>query len=161
MENTITVVDDAVFLEHRVPGYGPHPERPERLTAARAGLARAKLTARAVQQEAPQATLDQVHRVHSGRYIEALSAIDGKSGYLDADTFFSPASHRAAFRAAGGAVALVDSLLDEKARYGVALVRPPGHHARPGSAMGFCLLNNVAVAAAHARAKGAERVAIV
>jgi acetoin utilization deacetylase AcuC-like enzyme len=163
MENTIAVIDDAVFLEHRAPGgeEALHPERPERLEAARAGLRAAKLTARQLRLPPRDATLDELHRVHSGRYIEALAGIIDKSGYLDADTFFSPLSHRASLRAAGGAVALVDSLLDGHATYGVALVRPPGHHARPGSAMGFCLLNNVAVAAAHARARGAERVAIV
>jgi acetoin utilization deacetylase AcuC-like enzyme len=159
MENTIAVIDDAVFLEHRA--LGDHPERPERLEAARAALRSAKLGAKELRLPPRDATMDELNRVHSARYIEALSGIIDKSGYLDADTFFSPRSHRAALRAAGGAVALVDSLLDRQATYGVALVRPPGHHARPGAAMGFCLLNNVAVAAAHARARGAERVAIV
>jgi acetoin utilization deacetylase AcuC-like enzyme len=160
MENTIAVIDDAVFLEHRALG-DQHPERPERLDAARAGLRTARLRAQQVVLPPRDATLDELNRVHSARYIEALSGIIDKSGYLDADTYFAPRSHRAALRAAGGAVALVDSLLDGHATYGVALVRPPGHHARPDSAMGFCLLNNVAVAAAHARARGAERVAIV
>jgi acetoin utilization deacetylase AcuC-like enzyme len=80
---------------------------------------------------------------------------------LDADTFHAPESIAAAKRAAGAAVELVDGLLNGDARWGLALMRPPGHHARPGNAMGFCLLNNVAVAAAHARSKGLERVAII
>jgi acetoin utilization deacetylase AcuC-like enzyme len=159
MENTITVIDDAVFLEHQA--RGEHPERPERLLAAQAALAKATLTARPVRLPPRDATEDELERVHSLRYIDAFSQVAGKHGYFDADTFFSPGSHRAALRAAGGAVALVDSLLDHRARFGVALVRPPGHHARPDAAMGFCLLNNVAIAAAHARAQGAERVAIV
>ena len=80
---------------------------------------------------------------------------------LDADTFVCPASIPAARRAAGASVVLVDALLSRTSQWGVALVRPPGHHARPSSAMGFCLLNNVAVAAAHARARGLERVLVL
>jgi acetoin utilization deacetylase AcuC-like enzyme len=107
------------------------------------------------------ATNDELGRVHEPRYVEELSRIAGRRGYLDADTYYAPASYAAALRAAGGSVAMVDALLAGQTTYGVALVRPPGHHARPGTAMGFCLLNNVAVAAAHARANGCERVAIV
>jgi acetoin utilization deacetylase AcuC-like enzyme len=80
---------------------------------------------------------------------------------LDADTFVCPDSIAAARRAAGASVVLVDALLSRACEWGVALVRPPGHHARPSSAMGFCLLNNVAVAAAHARAQGLERVLVL
>ncbi len=159
MPSTLAVVDDPSFDEHRPPF--EHPERPERLMAAR----------RAVDQVAGSATLlgiparlasdDELARIHTPAYIEALGQLAGKSGFVDEDTYVAPASVAAARRAAGGAVELVDALLDEKATRGVALLRPPGHHARPGGAMGFCLLNNVAVAAAHARARGAARVLIV
>jgi acetoin utilization deacetylase AcuC-like enzyme len=174
MENTIAVVDDPVFLDHR--GEEGHPERPERLEAARQGLSLATHRKGAenptgagagseVLEASPlaarDASDDELVRVHTAEYVSGLSRIQGRHGYLDADTFFSPASYAAARRAAGGAIAMVDALLDGTSSYGLALVRPPGHHARPGGAMGFCLLNNVAVAAAHARSRGARRVAIV
>jgi acetoin utilization deacetylase AcuC-like enzyme len=93
--------------------------------------------------------------------VEALGQAAGGSGHFDPDTYYGPSSVAAARRAAGGATAMVRSLLAGNARYGVALLRPPGHHARPQSAMGFCILNNVAIAAADALANGADRVAIV
>jgi acetoin utilization deacetylase AcuC-like enzyme len=171
MENTIVLVDDPVFLEHRAPGrmtgaaseVDDHPERPERLEAARAAVERAVLPGATswLRLPARDATDDELVRVHTEGYVENLGRIQGRRGYLDPDTYFAPASYAAARRAAGGAVALVEALREGRARYGLALVRPPGHHARPGSAMGFCLLNNVAIAAAHARALGTERVAIV
>jgi acetoin utilization deacetylase AcuC-like enzyme len=94
-------------------------------------------------------------------YVEDLERLAGREGQLDADTYLSAGSVPAAERAAGGGVCLVDELLDGNVTRGVALLRPPGHHARPGSAMGFCLINNVAVAAAHALHRGARRVTIV
>ncbi len=159
MENTIAVVDDPLFGRHQAPE--GHPERPERLAAAQKAVARATLASPLLPLSSRDASDDELGRVHSAAYIDELRTIRGRSGYLDADTFFTPASCDAARRAAGGSVALVDALLDGRARYGLGLVRPPGHHARPDRAMGFCLLNNVAVAAAHARARGTERVAIV
>jgi acetoin utilization deacetylase AcuC-like enzyme len=85
----------------------------------------------------------------------------GTEEYLDPDTFVSPDSVTTARFAAGSLAGMVDAMLSGPVRTGVALLRPPGHHARPSQAMGFCLLNSIAVAAAHARAKGVERVAIV
>jgi acetoin utilization deacetylase AcuC-like enzyme len=163
MENTIAVVSDPLFLEHSLPDPAGHPERPERLAAAREALDSACRAEphRVAELPARDASEDELGRVHEPKYVEELSRIAGRRGYLDADTYFAPQSHAAAVRAAGGCVAMVDALLDGRASYGLALVRPPGHHARPGAAMGFCLLNNVAVAAAHARARGCARVAIV
>jgi acetoin utilization deacetylase AcuC-like enzyme len=159
MRNALALVDDPLFSEHRAPS--EHPERPERLDAARAGLARAHLGIPEVRLAARDATEDELERDHEARYLERLGQSAGSSSYLDPDTYVSPRSVDAAKRAAGGAVAAVDALRSGDARYALALVRPPGHHARPGAAMGFCLLNNVAIAAAHARAAGADRVAIV
>jgi len=159
MQHRLALVDDPLFLEHRAEG--PHPERPERLEAARAAVAGARLGS-APERLAPRDASDgELGRVHGEGYIEELGVAAGRRGYFDADTYYAPCSVAAARRAAGGAVELVDRLMREQAGFGVALVRPPGHHARPDSAMGFCLLNNVAVAAAHARANGASRVAIV
>jgi acetoin utilization deacetylase AcuC-like enzyme len=139
-----------------------HPERPERLLAARAA-------ARTLEQEglvweaiAPrEATAEELARVHEPAYVERLEALRGGEEYLDPDTYVVSGSIAAARLAAGGMVEMVDAILAGRAERALALVRPPGHHARPSLAMGFCLVNNVAVAAAHARACGLERVAII
>jgi acetoin utilization deacetylase AcuC-like enzyme len=159
MQNALALVDDPLFSEHQAPS--EHPERPERLNAARAGLARAHLGMAESRLEARDATDAELERVHAPRYLERLGQVAGSRGYLDPDTYYSPRSVSAARRAAGGALAVVDALRNGSARFALALVRPPGHHARPDAAMGFCLLNNVAVAAAHARANGAARVAVI
>lgn len=151
------LLSDPRFFQHRSNGY--HPERPERLEAARAAIERSELSFSPI---APRpATDDELERVHGEAFLKWLRGLRGESGYIDADTYVGPSSVEVAELAAGGTVALVDALIDGPVKRGVALVRPPGHHARPDHAMGFCLLNNVAIAAAHARARGLERVAII
>jgi acetoin utilization deacetylase AcuC-like enzyme len=159
MSSPIVLVDDELFDKHRAPGL--HPERPERLVAARAALDALTRVAPPQSLAARDASLDELERVHSSGYVERLGQLAGQVGSFDADTFRSEHSVAAALRAAGGALAITDALLGGDARLGVGLVRPPGHHARPSAAMGFCLVNNVAVAAGHALAQGAKRVAIV
>ena len=156
---TLCLADDALFEQHVSPP--GHPERPQRLSAARQGVEACAEAARAVKLAPRDASADELARVHSAAYVEQLELLSGKSGYLDADTFFTPRSVEAARRASGAALALADTLLDGKADFGFALLRPPGHHARPASGMGFCLLNHVAVAARHALARGARRVLIL
>ena len=151
------LVDDTRFGDHLPPG--DHPERPERLAAVRAGVASSSAQFDAV--VAREATDDQLARVHSPLFVERLSRLRGKNGYLDPDTYVSAHSVEVARLAAGSLVAMVEALIDGPVARGVALLRPPGHHARPSQAMGFCLLNNVAIAAAHARACGLQRIAIV
>ncbi len=107
------------------------------------------------------ATDDELARVHTARYIEELGRAAGSFGRWDEDTYSAPKSVDAAKSAAGGAVGLVDALVERRALRGVGLLRPPGHHARPDGAMGFCLLNNVAIAAAHALARGVPRVLVL
>jgi acetoin utilization deacetylase AcuC-like enzyme len=153
----VGVVDDPSFDLHRSPGY--HPERPERLAAARAAVKRAGVRVQPV--PVRRATREELERVHTARYLEEFERLEGERGQLDPDTYLAPESVVAAERAAGGAVALVDAMMRGEFSKGAALLRPPGHHARPDRAMGFCLLNNIAVAAAHALAHGARRVAIV
>ncbi len=162
MPSPVLLLDDARFDRHTLgPGPSYHPERPERLVAARAAVAEARV---AWERVAPrEATLDELARVHDARFVEELERLRGKRGYLDPDTYVGPESVAAAREAAGGVVELVDRLIrgTPGPTKGVALVRPPGHHARPEQAMGFCLLNNVAIAAAHAAARGVQRVLVV
>src|SRR5699024_6904383 len=101
--------------------------------------------------QAPQASREQLARVHPESYIERIFAAlpeDGV-GFLDGDTTLSPDSGEAALRAAGAACAAVDSVMAGQASNAFCAVRPPGHHAEPAQAMGFCLFGNVAVAAQH------------
>lgn len=159
MYGALALVDDELFVAHAGPA--GHPERPERLFAARAACAHADMELGRLELDPRDATDDELRRVHDDAYIELLGQSAGKQGYFDTDTYFGPQSVAAARRAAGGAVALVDALLDARASAGLGLLRPPGHHATRDTAMGFCLLNNAAVAAAHARRRGCARVAVV
>ena len=154
-------------LDHD-PGDG-HPEAPGRLRAVLEGLARWKETGGPGQGEvawgeAPAAERAALERVHGADHVDRiLAAVPGAGrNYLDPDTGLSPGTREAVLRAAGAVVAAVDAVMAGTARNAFAAVRPPGHHAEPGRAMGFCLFNNVAVGAFHARAvHGLERVAVV
>ncbi len=148
-------------LEHDT---GPgHPERPARLSAileALEGDGFGGLQRR----EAPRAESNQIERVHPGDFVDnLLAAIPAEGqGYIDGDTQVSPRSGEAAFRAAGAVVAAVDAVMAGEAKNAFCAVRPPGHHAEPDRAMGFCLFNNVAIGARHARAHhGLARAAVV
>jgi acetoin utilization deacetylase AcuC-like enzyme len=154
------LLSDPRFFQHRSAAY--HPERPERLDAAQAAIERARGTGLTFAPVAPRAASpEELARVHSPKFIEWMHGLRGEDGYIDADTYLGPESIAVAELAAGGTVALLDAILDGPIKRGIALVRPPGHHARPAQAMGFCLFNNVAIAAAHARARGIARVAII
>ncbi|HMJ01897.1 MAG TPA: histone deacetylase [Conexibacter sp.] len=141
---------------------GAHPERAARITAIEAELARHDWLGMA-RMEAPRVAAETLTAVHPARHvlgIEELCAAGG--GAVDADTFVVEASYEAALRAAGGGVRLVDLLLSGEAPTGFSALRPPGHHAEPARAMGFCLFSNVAVAARHALdAHGLERVLVL
>jgi len=152
------IIDD-IFVQHRAPS--GHPERPARAEAVRDALAAAGIASHTHVGVRP-ATDDELSRVHSAKYLEELTKIlPGRTGWLDGDTYYSPRSWEAANAAAGSVCELANEVLDGQLGQGIAVVRPPGHHATRDRAMGFCLLNNVAAAAASARAKGAARVAIV
>jgi acetoin utilization deacetylase AcuC-like enzyme len=141
---------------------GSHPERAARLSSVSEGVRQADLPfLRWVTPE--QASKEQVARVHWPAYLDFLKRLaeDG-GGMPDQDTVVSPESYRVALLGAGGAIEGVEKVARGDAGSAFVAVRPPGHHAGPGSAAGFCLINNVAVAAAHARAAlGMERVLIV
>ena len=140
---------------------GPaHAERSERLVAVVEALREAFPAA--TWHAAPRASRGQLQRVHVDALLaQVLETHPDVRIQLDADTVLSPASAEAALRAAGAAIAATDAVLQGTARRAFCAVRPPGHHATAGTAMGFCLFNNIAVAAAHARdAHGLERIAI-
>jgi acetoin utilization deacetylase AcuC-like enzyme len=135
-----------------------HPERPERLQAARAALEGHA----AVRWKTPRpASPERIAAVHDPDYVAAVIATRGQPVRLDGDTATSAGSVDAALLAAGAVCDAVDAAIDGDALRSLALVRPPGHHAERAAAMGFCLFNNVAVAAQHALARGVERVLIV
>jgi acetoin utilization deacetylase AcuC-like enzyme len=141
-----------------------HPECPDRLRAVLAALETEEF-ADLLREAAPHATTEQLARVHPANYVDAILSIRPEEDamvQLDADTAMSAGSAEAALRAAGAAVAAVDAVMEGWARTAFAAVRPPGHHAEPGRPMGFCLFNNAAVAALHARDRwGLGRVAVV
>jgi acetoin utilization deacetylase AcuC-like enzyme len=120
--------------------------------------------ARLDRREAPEAALDDIARVHPRGFVEQILAAVPASGHvgIDADTVLSPESGRAALRAAGAVVAAVDAVVAGEADNAFCAVRPPGHHAEPLRAMGFCLFNNVAIGALRAReVHGLARVAVI
>lgn len=141
-----------------------HPECPARLSAIEDQLVASGLASFLAHVEAPLASRAQLERVHAPAYITALEHAVPERGLvaLDPDTAMNPHSLNAALRAAGAAVLGTDLVLRGEAEAAFCSVRPPGHHAERARAMGFCLLNNVAVAAAHAlESHGLKRVAVV
>jgi acetoin utilization deacetylase AcuC-like enzyme len=150
---------DRAMIGHD-PGPG-HPERPERLRAVEAILN--ALDAPAFDFESPgEADRSVLTRVHAEAHVDRMLALRDDEARLDPDTVVSAGSIRAALLAAGAAVAGVDAICEGETETAFGLVRPPGHHAEADRAMGFCLFNNIAIAAAHARAvHGIERVLVV
>jgi acetoin utilization deacetylase AcuC-like enzyme len=152
-------------LGHAPPG--GHPESPDRLRAVLRGL-EAEAFQALIRLEAPSIADEALGRAHSAELIGAIENVYApraqQDGYVhvDGDTVMSPGSLEAALRAAGAVVAAVDEVHSGRLRNAFCAVRPPGHHAERDRAMGFCLFNNIAVGALHARAQhGYRRVAIV
>jgi acetoin utilization deacetylase AcuC-like enzyme len=155
----LTIFTSDRFADHlNPPG---HPERVERAEVMQVVAAEFRKSGGTVL-EPRSATEEELARVHDRDYLTMLRETAGRATALDPDTFTSPDSYEVARLAAGAAVSAVDHVLAGAAgTRALVLARPPGHHAERNRAMGFCLFNNVAVAAAHARARGRARVAIV
>ena len=141
-----------------------HPESPQRLDAINDQMLASGIMGFLEECEPLPATPEDILRVHTAEYLEYLQVHSPASGIylLDADTLMNPHTFMAAKAAAGAGITAVDALMSGQASRAFCAVRPPGHHARPGAAMGFCLFNNVAVATAYALEKyGLQRVAII
>jgi acetoin utilization deacetylase AcuC-like enzyme len=145
-----------------------HPECPARLQAIEDQLIASRIDAFLEHRDAPRAEMSHILRVHTeaaiARIRENVQSLADEDGYypIDADTILNPHSWNAALRAAGAAVAATDAVIAGELDNAFCAIRPPGHHARPTEAMGFCLFGNVAIAARHAlEAHGLQRVAIV
>jgi acetoin utilization deacetylase AcuC-like enzyme len=151
---------DPLFLCHET---GPHPENPNRLRAIQTRLERAGLLDRCTPGAHEPLTAEAIARVHDPAVVEAVRALaEAGGGRLDPDTVVSPESYRVARGAAGACASAVAAVLGGADTTALCLVRPPGHHATPERSMGFCLFNNVALAARHARdAFGLTRLLIV
>ena len=156
--DVLLLVDDAMLAHDPGPH---HPERPDRLRAIIAALRGSPVDG--VRWAAPRpAPRDAIERIHEPAYVDGIEGLRGRSAALDLDTTVSPGSIPAALLAAGAAIDAVTAVTAGDAQTAFALVRPPGHHAEAQRAMGFCLFNNIAIAAAHARAAlGCRRALIV
>ena len=156
------LVSDPGYLEHDT---GPsHPESPQRLNAILRRLHAAEYRDRLSLIPAPLVDRTWLETVHTPRHIDGIARAIPSSGlaYLDADTPVSPGSYRAALKAVGGTLAAIDAVMTAQVANAFCAVRPPGHHAEPSRAMGFCLFNNVAVGARYAQRRwGLTRVLIL
>jgi acetoin utilization deacetylase AcuC-like enzyme len=141
-----------------------HPESPARLQAIEDQLITSRIGALLERRDAPLAEISDLLRVHTEAYVESIHELSPQSGRveIDADTSMNPYTWQAALRAAGAAVAATDAVLAGELDNAFCAIRPPGHHAEPNRAMGFCIFNNVAIAVRHAlEGYGLERVAVI
>jgi acetoin utilization deacetylase AcuC-like enzyme len=154
------VVWDQRYLLHETGAW--HPERPERLEAIRQVLEKRPVGKKVERMEPRLATVEEIALVHEFEYVKKIEKTAGHELQLDPDTSVSPQSWMAARLAVGGLLSCVDEVIEGRVENAFAFVRPPGHHAEKARAMGFCLFNNVAIAAEYAlRNKGCQKILIV
>jgi len=153
-------VYDPVYLKHDT---GQHPENASRLEAIISHLEQTQLIRQLTLIQPRAAFIEELSLVHSGQHISRVQEVgQGGGGWLDADTVMSPGSYDAALYAAGGVIRATEAVMQGEVGSAFALVRPPGHHATSQRAMGFCLFNNIAIAAKYALAKyDLGRIAII
>ena len=156
---SVGIVRSDIFLAHETDPY--HPENPERLRRIYAMLD--NMGSEGITDVSPRmATHEEIGLVHDMRYVEAIASTKGKQVRLDPDTTASPRSYEAACMAVGGTLRLADMLLNNEVDSAFGLVRPPGHHAERNRAMGFCIFNNIAIAAEYLKTRyGLQRIMIV
>jgi acetoin utilization deacetylase AcuC-like enzyme len=150
---------DPLFLQHDT---GLHPERPQRLVAVMQALERAGLIERCKAGSYTPLTPAQISAIHTPDVVEIVRrAAEAGGGRIESDTVVSPASYSVGLAAAGACATAVDAVLDGVDRNALCLVRPPGHHATPTQSMGFCLFNNIALAAQRALDRGLSRILLL
>ena len=158
-------MDDLVFYYpqgHESHFEAGHPERPERVEAIRLALEEVDLWGKYPHLQPVELPDSILHGIHAASYLESLEKICQNGMHFDADTYTRPASWKLAINAAGGAAAVAKAVWQGESKRGFALTRPPGHHATRQRAMGFCLLNNIALAAEYLlQVEGASRLAII
>ena len=149
-------------IKHEMGSY--HPECPERLSAIEDQLLLSRINDYLVKLSAPLATEEELNLVHSKEHIQFVKSIRPENGYaeIDGDTFMNSYTWNAALRAVGAGLVAVDAVMNKEVVNAFCSIRPPGHHAEPNKAMGFCFFNNLAIAAKYAVEKfGIQRVAII
>ncbi|HXZ98915.1 MAG TPA: histone deacetylase [Candidatus Binatia bacterium] len=155
----LTWVSTGPASEHEVPG---HPERPDRVSAILGHLASDPALAALPRLEIADVEESTLHLAHTAEHVASLRALGQRGGgWVDPDTYCGRFSYAAALRSVGAALAAADAVIAGRAIHAFSLSRPPGHHATTRAAMGFCLLNNVAIAARWARRRGVSKLAIV
>ncbi len=157
-QKTTGIIYHPDYLKHET---GLHPETKERLVSIMSHLRKTGMMEQLDLIEPRCAELNEIEYIHTPGYIEKAKEYSELELPLDFDTVLSKDSYNVALLAAGGAITAVDAVIDNKVENSFALVRPPGHHAEPDRGMGFCIFNNVAIAACHAQKRGKERVLIV
>jgi acetoin utilization deacetylase AcuC-like enzyme len=157
---TTLLLSHQICTRHEMPG---SPETPSRLEAIEQALQHQHFDL-LQREDCPSASTDHIALAHSEDYIKEIGELTPESGdfWIDGDTSLCPHSYEAALKAAGGAIRAVDAVMSGEVKNAFCSVRPPGHHATKNRAMGFCLFNNAAIAALHARnSHGAERLAVI
>jgi acetoin utilization deacetylase AcuC-like enzyme len=154
------VVRDLIYIEHDMGPY--HPESPKRLISIYDMLDKPDMAGKFIRVPVREATKEEICRIHNESYFRRIEATKGTHANLDPDTSTSPMSYEAALKAAGGPLNALDMIFKSEIHNAFAIVRPPGHHAEANTSRGFCIFNNIAIAAEYAmRNLGCKKVAIV